>query len=132
MQRVVPQILQGMEGFDKKDGSPILFMGATNVPWQLDPAVLRPGPIRREGLHPAARPARAAEDARHLPRQAPGRATTSTSTRSPNGWKASAAPTSSTSATAPPSSRSCVRRRRGVRHHATRFSKRSSARRRDP
>jgi len=43
MQRVVPQILQGMEGFDKKTVSPILFMGATNVPWQLDPAVLRPG-----------------------------------------------------------------------------------------
>ena len=43
MQRVVPQILQGMEGFDKKAGQPILFMGATNVPWQLDPAVLRPG-----------------------------------------------------------------------------------------
>jgi transitional endoplasmic reticulum ATPase len=43
MQRVVPQILQGMEGFDKKKLSPILFMGATNVPWQLDPAVLRPG-----------------------------------------------------------------------------------------
>ena len=43
MQRVVPQILQGMEGFDEKANSPILFMGATNVPWQLDPAVLRPG-----------------------------------------------------------------------------------------
>ena len=43
MQRVVPQILQGMEGFDKKAQQPILFMGATNVPWQLDPAVLRPG-----------------------------------------------------------------------------------------
>jgi transitional endoplasmic reticulum ATPase len=44
MQRVVPQILQGMEGFDKSASSrPILFMGATNVPWQLDPAVLRPG-----------------------------------------------------------------------------------------
>jgi len=43
MQRVVPQILQGMEGFDTKSGQPILFMGATNVPWQLDPAVLRPG-----------------------------------------------------------------------------------------
>jgi len=43
MQRVVPQILQGMEGFDERDLSPILFMGATNVPWQLDPAVLRPG-----------------------------------------------------------------------------------------
>ncbi|MGH7177396.1 MAG: ATP-binding protein [Tepidisphaeraceae bacterium] len=43
MQRVVPQILQGMEGFDEKTISPILFVGATNVPWQLDPAVLRPG-----------------------------------------------------------------------------------------
>ncbi|MEO6436504.1 MAG: ATP-binding protein [Tepidisphaeraceae bacterium] len=43
MQRVVPQILQGMEGFDERANSPILFMGATNVPWQLDPAVLRPG-----------------------------------------------------------------------------------------
>jgi transitional endoplasmic reticulum ATPase len=32
-----------MEGFDKKNVNPILFMGATNVPWQLDPAVLRPG-----------------------------------------------------------------------------------------
>src|SRR5688500_7728319 len=42
MQRVVPQILAGMEGFDKKV-TPVLFMGATNVPWQLDPAVLRPG-----------------------------------------------------------------------------------------
>src|SRR2546423_15556961 len=31
MQRVVPQILQGMEGFDEKQNSPILFMGATNV-----------------------------------------------------------------------------------------------------
>jgi transitional endoplasmic reticulum ATPase len=43
MQRVVPQILQGMEGFDKQVQRPVLFMGATNVPWQLDPAVLRPG-----------------------------------------------------------------------------------------
>jgi transitional endoplasmic reticulum ATPase len=43
MQRIVPQILQGMEGFDKKNGQPIMFMGATNVPWQLDSAVLRPG-----------------------------------------------------------------------------------------
>ena len=42
MQRVVPQILQGMEGFEKSK-NPILFMGATNVPWQLDPAILRPG-----------------------------------------------------------------------------------------
>jgi transitional endoplasmic reticulum ATPase len=44
MQRVVPQILQGMEGFDKETGTgTVFFLGATNVPWQLDPAVLRPG-----------------------------------------------------------------------------------------
>jgi transitional endoplasmic reticulum ATPase len=44
MQRVVPQILQGMEGFDNnKEVRAVMFMGATNVPWQLDPAVLRPG-----------------------------------------------------------------------------------------
>jgi transitional endoplasmic reticulum ATPase len=43
MQRVVPQILQGVEGFDKKSARPVLLMGATNVPWQLDPAILRPG-----------------------------------------------------------------------------------------
>src|SRR5437870_2069552 len=42
MQRVVPQILSGMEGFDKKT-TPVMIMGATNVPWQLDQAVLRPG-----------------------------------------------------------------------------------------
>src|SRR5580658_10024347 len=43
MQRVVPQILQGVEGFDRKTGRSVLLMGATNVPWQLDPAMLRPG-----------------------------------------------------------------------------------------
>jgi len=43
MQRVVPQILQGVEGFDKKSDRSLLLMGATNVPWQLDPAILRPG-----------------------------------------------------------------------------------------
>jgi transitional endoplasmic reticulum ATPase len=32
-----------MEGFDKTSKSRVLFLGATNVPWQLDPAVLRPG-----------------------------------------------------------------------------------------
>jgi transitional endoplasmic reticulum ATPase len=43
MQRLVPQLLQGMEGFHKNKESSILFMGATNVPWQIDAAVLRPG-----------------------------------------------------------------------------------------
>jgi transitional endoplasmic reticulum ATPase len=43
MQLVVPQILQGVEGFDRKSGRAMLLMGATNVPWQLDPAMMRPG-----------------------------------------------------------------------------------------
>lgn len=43
MQRVVPQILQELEGFDRRAGRALLFLGATNEPWSLDPAVLRPG-----------------------------------------------------------------------------------------
>jgi transitional endoplasmic reticulum ATPase len=43
MQRVVPQILQELEGFDRKPGRALLFLGATNEPWALDPAVMRPG-----------------------------------------------------------------------------------------
>jgi transitional endoplasmic reticulum ATPase len=43
MQRVVPQILAELEGFESAGKNPILFLGATNEPWSLDPAVLRPG-----------------------------------------------------------------------------------------
>jgi transitional endoplasmic reticulum ATPase len=43
MQRVVPQILQELEGFDKTAARALLFVGATNEPWSLDPAVMRPG-----------------------------------------------------------------------------------------
>ena len=45
MQRVVPQILSEMEGFGsgRDSGRALLFMGATNEPWALDEAVLRPG-----------------------------------------------------------------------------------------
>ncbi|HEY3244288.1 MAG TPA: ATP-binding protein [Phycisphaerae bacterium] len=43
MQRVVPQILQELEGFDRKPDRALLFMGATNKPWMLDEALLRPG-----------------------------------------------------------------------------------------
>ncbi|RKY13899.1 MAG: ATP-binding protein, partial [Planctomycetota bacterium] len=41
MARVVPQFLAELEGF--KSGNPILFVGATNEPWLIDPAMLRPG-----------------------------------------------------------------------------------------
>ncbi|MGE3181836.1 MAG: 26S protease regulatory subunit [Phycisphaerae bacterium] len=43
MQRVVPQILQELEGFDRKEGRALLFIGATNEPWALDSAMMRPG-----------------------------------------------------------------------------------------
>ncbi len=43
MQRVVPQILQELEGFDRKSGRALMFLGATNEPWQIDPAMMRPG-----------------------------------------------------------------------------------------
>lgn len=42
MQRVVPQFLAEMDGIDSKNDN-ILLMAATNVPWNLDPAALRPG-----------------------------------------------------------------------------------------
>jgi transitional endoplasmic reticulum ATPase len=43
MSRLVPQILAELEGFDSASKNPLLFIGATNEPWSLDPAVLRPG-----------------------------------------------------------------------------------------
>lgn len=43
MQRVVPQILNELDGFDRKEGHTLLFMGATNEPWNIDSAMLRPG-----------------------------------------------------------------------------------------
>lgn len=43
MTRLVPQILAELEGFDTSGKNPLLFIGATNEPWSLDPAVLRPG-----------------------------------------------------------------------------------------
>lgn len=43
MQRVVPQILQELEGFDRGTERALLFVGATNKPWMLDEALMRPG-----------------------------------------------------------------------------------------
>ena len=43
MQRVVPQILNELDGFDKKEGHSLLFLGATNEPWNIDSAMMRPG-----------------------------------------------------------------------------------------
>lgn len=43
MTRVVPQILQELEGFDRKANRALMFIGATNEPWSLDVAMMRPG-----------------------------------------------------------------------------------------
>ena len=43
MARLVPQILQELEGFDRKGDRCLLFCGATNKPWMLDEAMRRPG-----------------------------------------------------------------------------------------
>ena len=43
MARLVPQILAELEGFDRESRGTLLFLGATNEPWLLDPAILRPG-----------------------------------------------------------------------------------------
>ena len=42
MKRVVPQFLAEMDGFMGRAPN-VLFIGATNEPWAMDPAVLRPG-----------------------------------------------------------------------------------------
>ena len=42
MKRVVPQFLAEMDGFGGR-ASNVLFIGATNEPWAMDAAVLRPG-----------------------------------------------------------------------------------------
>lgn len=42
MQRLIPEILAQMDGFEKHEGT-LLFIAATNKPWMLDSAFLRPG-----------------------------------------------------------------------------------------
>lgn len=46
MRRVVPQLLAELDGFEKRT-SAMLFIGATNEPWAIDSAVLRPGRLDR-------------------------------------------------------------------------------------
>ncbi len=43
MTRVVPQILAELDGFEAREGQTVMFMGATNEPWSIDYAMLRPG-----------------------------------------------------------------------------------------
>jgi len=46
MQRVVPQLLAEMDGFSKRKNT-LLLIGATNEPWAIDSAILRPGRLDR-------------------------------------------------------------------------------------
>ncbi len=46
MQRVVPQLLAEMDGFEKRNNT-LLMIGATNEPWSIDSAILRPGRLDR-------------------------------------------------------------------------------------
>jgi SpoVK/Ycf46/Vps4 family AAA+-type ATPase len=41
--RVLSVLLQEMDGFNKKAAKPVIIVGATNVPNQLDAAIMRPG-----------------------------------------------------------------------------------------
>lgn len=41
--RLVPQLLQELDGLSTKDADRLLVVAATNQPWRLDPALLRPG-----------------------------------------------------------------------------------------
>ena len=68
-EQTLNQLLAEMDGFDVTQG--IVVLGATNRPEVLDPALLRPGPVRPAGHDPAADPARAARpsSSRALPRQ---------------------------------------------------------------
>lgn len=46
MARVVPQILAELDGFKKRQNA-LLLVGATNEPWAIDAAILRPGRLDR-------------------------------------------------------------------------------------
>jgi len=52
MKRAVPQFLQELGGMDSIQGREILVVGATNNPWDLDEAVLRPGRFNAKILVP--------------------------------------------------------------------------------
>lgn len=43
MARVVPQFLAEMDGFEKSKDNTLMIIGATNEPWAIDEAILRPG-----------------------------------------------------------------------------------------
>ena len=96
MQRVVPQILQELEGFDRSSDRALLFVGATNKPWMLDEAMLRPG--RLDAKVYVGLPTRRLDSSCWRYTWAIDRCTTtSISASSVIAWQGTAAPTSTTS-----------------------------------
>lgn len=43
MKRAVPALLTELDGFDRNSGTTLLILAATNEPWDIDSALLRPG-----------------------------------------------------------------------------------------
>ena len=91
-ERVVNTILSEMDGLEELQN--VVVIGATNRPTLIDPALLRPGPVRRADLRRHARHRRAAADPRHPHRRTCRSPTTSISRRSRSAPSASPAPTS--------------------------------------